>query len=94
MEGEIPLSIKNAEVERLVAELAGLEGVSKTEAIRRSLLDRRARLGGGSGRARRGERFLRYLREEVWPAVPPGELGCRLTSREQDELLGYGPEGV
>ena len=90
----MPLSIKNPEVERLAAELAGLEGASKTEAIRRALVDRRARLGQGIGRARRGERFLRYLREEVWPAAPPGELGRRLTSKEEDELLGYGPEGV
>jgi antitoxin VapB len=90
----MPLSIKNPEVERLAAELARLEGVSRTEAIRRALLDRRARLDQGMGRGRRGEVFLRYLREEVWPAAPPGELGRRLTSREQDELLGYGPEGV
>ena len=90
----MPLNIKNPEVERLTAEVAGLEGTTKTEAIRRALLDRRARLGQGARRERRGERFLRYLRDEVWPAAPVGTLGHRLPRDEEDEILGYGPEGV
>jgi hypothetical protein len=38
------LNIKNAEVERLAAEVAGLANESKTEAIRRALADRKERL--------------------------------------------------
>jgi antitoxin VapB len=90
----MPLSIKNPEVERLAAELAGLEGASKTEAVRRALLDRRRRLGEGIRPARRGERFLRYLRDEVWPTAPTDALDRRLTTAEEEEILGYGPEGV
>jgi antitoxin VapB len=40
----VPLNIKNAEVETLVAEVARLAGESKTEAVRRALEERRARL--------------------------------------------------
>jgi len=38
--------------------------------------------------------MLRYLEREVWPAVPKKVLGRRLTRREEDRVLGYGPEGV
>ena len=37
---------------------------------------------------------LRYLEREVWPSVPKGVLGRRLTRREEDQILGYGPEGA
>ncbi|MSO83388.1 MAG: PSK operon transcription factor, partial [Acidobacteria bacterium] len=40
------LNLKNPEVERLAAEVARLTGESKTEAIRRSLEERRQRLKG------------------------------------------------
>lgn len=40
----MPLNIKNAEVERLVAEVADLTGESKTEAVRRAMTDRLRRL--------------------------------------------------
>ena len=42
----------------------------------------------------RGNSFLRYLEEEVWPKVPTDQLGRRLSREEEDEILGYGPEGV
>ncbi|HVR96635.1 MAG TPA: hypothetical protein VMW27_08480 [Thermoanaerobaculia bacterium] len=41
-----------------------------------------------------GSDFLRYLAEEVWPKAPPDQLDCQLSSEEEDEILGYGPEGV
>jgi antitoxin VapB len=37
---------------------------------------------------------LQYLEREVWPSVPKGALGRRLTRREEDRILGYGPEGT
>jgi hypothetical protein len=37
---------------------------------------------------------LRYLEREVWPSVPKGVLGRRLTRREEDQILGYSPEGA
>ena len=38
------LNIKNSEVERLATEVAAMMGETKTEAIRRALLERRRRL--------------------------------------------------
>jgi len=39
------LNIKNIEVERLAAQIAEITGETKTEAIRRALLERKDRLG-------------------------------------------------
>ena len=89
----MPLNIKNAEVERLAAEVARLTGESKTEAIRRALDERRSRLKHKSA-GRRRERVLRLLEQKVWPTLPDGERGRRLTRAEEDEILGYGPGGV
>jgi antitoxin VapB len=86
------LNIKNAEVERLASEVAGLAHETKTEAIRRALLERRARLLARAGTS--GRKSLReYLEQDVWPLIPPGELGRVLSREEEDQILGYGPNG-
>ena len=87
------LNLKNAEVERLAAEVARLTGESKTEAIRRALEERRQRLTGPS-RARRRARVLAFLQKNVWPSIPKAQRGRRLTRKEEDDILGYGPEGA
>jgi antitoxin VapB len=87
------LNLKNAEVERLAADVARLTGESKTEAIRKALEERKRRLKAVSTPDRRA-RVLRFLEKKVWPTVPAGELGRRLTRAEEDEILGLGPEGV
>ena len=88
------LNLKTAEVERLAAEVARLSGESKTEAVRRALLERRQRLVYRLGTTDREARVRRFLEREVWPHVPEDQRGRRLTRREEDEILGYGPEGV
>jgi antitoxin VapB len=90
----VALNIKNPEVERLAAEAARLTGESKTESIRRALEDRVARLRLRVVSRDREADVLRYLEREVWPLVPKRILGRRLTRREEDRILGYGPEGV
>jgi antitoxin VapB len=87
------LNLKNAAVERLAAEVAKLTGESKTEAIRRALEERRRRLMGASADQRRA-RVVRFLEKSVWPTLPKGERGRRLTREEEDDILGYGPAGV
>jgi antitoxin VapB len=87
------LNLKNADVERLAAEVARLTGESKTEAVRRALEERRQRLKGSST-ARRRARVLAFLRADVWPSIPKARRGRRLTRREEDAILGYGPEGA
>lgn len=88
------LNIKNQEVERLVREVVGLTGETKTEAILRSLKERRERLAFGLVGEARANRLQRFLETEVWPKVPDTERGKRLTRVEEDELLGYGADGV
>lgn len=87
------LNIKNAEVERLATEVSDLTGESKTEAIRKALVERRERLEllGGVDRT---EELMQWLREEVWPQIPADQLGRPLTPQEEAEILGYGPDGV
>jgi antitoxin VapB len=87
------MNLKNAEVERLAAEVARLTGESKTEAIRRALEERRRRLKRPVAADRR-DRILRFLQSRVWPLIPKKQLGRRLTRQEEDAILGYGPEGV
>jgi antitoxin VapB len=87
------LNIKNGEVERLAEEIAAVTGESKTEAIRRALLERKQRLATPS-RAIRAKRLKRFLEREVWPLVPAKRRAKRLTRKEEDAILGYGPDGV
>ena len=87
------LNLKNDEVERLAAEVARMTGESKTEAIRRALLERQERLRGRSVEQRR-DRILKFLEKKVWPTLPEGEWGRRLTHAEEDEILGFGPNGM
>jgi len=89
----MPLNIKNAEVERLAAEVSKLTGESKTEAIRKALQERRHRLKGASVASRRA-RVVKVLETRIWPAIPKDQLGRRLTREEEDAILGYGPTGV
>jgi antitoxin VapB len=87
------LNLKNAAVERLAGEVARLTGESKTEAIRRALEERRRRLKGPSIEQRRA-RVIGLLEKKVWPTLPEGERGRRLTRAEEDDILGFGPDGV
>lgn len=88
------LSIKNRSVESLAAEVAAMAGENKTEAVRKALEERRDRLRLRRAAGGKGERLRRFLESEVWPRVPARELGRRLTRAEEDEILGFGPEGL
>jgi antitoxin VapB len=86
------LTLKNPEVERLAEELARLTGETKTEAIRKALLERKERLALVQHPNK--EDILEFLEREVWPKLPPGSLGKAPSKVEQEEILGFGPEGV
>ncbi len=87
------LNIKNPEVERLVADVAALTGESKTEAIRKALEERKSRLSLNVVENRR-EHLWRFLEEEIWVDLPGDVRGKGISQEEQDEILGYGPDGV
>ena len=94
METEVALNIKNRETEELAAEVARMTGESKTEAIRRSLADRRERLERDRDEPDREERIRRFLAEEIWAVVPPEVLGKSISKQELEEILGYDEDGV
>jgi antitoxin VapB len=88
------LNIKNPTVERLAEEVAQLTGESKTEAIRKALEERLARLRFRLSGDDREKRLCRFLEQEVWPLVPADQLGKKLSRDEEDIILDYGPAGV
>ena len=88
------LNIKNPVVERLADEVARLAGENKTEAIRKALEERRARLTFRVVDDNREARLRRFLEQELWPIVPKDQLGKQLSRDEEEAMLGYGAEGV
>lgn len=87
------LNIKNAEVELLATEVARMAKESKTEAIRKALEERKLRLCVRSTPEAKAQQIKKFLETEVWPHVPKNILGKRITKREREEILGYGPNG-
>lgn len=89
----MPLNIKNVEVETLIDEVVALTGESKTEAVKKALLERKAKLDLTSNKPK-AQRLLAFLKNEVWPHLPDELRSKGISQEEQDEILGYGPDGV
>lgn len=87
------LNLNNLEVDALAAEVAELAGESKTEAVRKALLERKARLLSLSNTRNRSQRAAVIL-EQFRATLSPKLLGVRLSRKEEDEILGFGPGGV
>ncbi|MCC6363717.1 MAG: type II toxin-antitoxin system VapB family antitoxin [Bryobacterales bacterium] len=86
------LHIQDPEVERLAEEVAALARETRDEAVRKALEERKVRLETkGESKAVRLEHFLRT---EVWPTIPSGVRGKRISKEEEEEILGFGPNGV
>jgi len=88
------LNIKNPEVEKLAAEVAQLAQETKTEAIRKALLERRAQLSAQGGRRLNAKELMHWLETEAWPKIPEDLRGKPISKAEREEILGYGPDGV
>jgi antitoxin VapB len=76
----------------LVAEVAAATGESKTEAIRKAMLDRKEKLALPSVEER-ARAIMERMDRELYPLIPEERRGKPLTQEEQDEILGYGPDG-
>jgi len=88
------MNIKDPEAERLAAEVAELTGDTKTGAVREALRLRRDQLVAQDNAELRLKRMRRVLEEEIWPLIPPEELGKPIPKDEWEEILGFGPGGV
>jgi antitoxin VapB len=86
--------IKDTETEKLAAEVAEMTGVTKTEAVREALREKKERLELRSSREERPRSMQEWLEREIWPRIPEDERGRPLTKKEVEDLLGFGPEGV
>ena len=87
------LNIKNSEVEHLVEEVSAITGESKTEAVRQALRERKERLAFRMTSVGRKVRLAHYLEHELWPVIPPEQLGHRLSRKEEDAILGFKENG-
>lgn len=87
------LNIKNKEVEQLAAEVSKLTGESKVEAIKLALAERKLRLEADMMRPKR-ERVYSFLIDRVWCRIPEDILGGSVSTNDNADILGFGPEGV
>jgi antitoxin VapB len=86
------LNIKNAEVERLATEVAEMAQETKTEAIRKALIERKISLTRDHPSKTKKD-LQAFLERHVWPFVPPEARGKTITKEEEEEILGIGPNG-
>ncbi len=80
------LNIRNPEAEQLAAELAGMTGESKTEAVTKALRDRLVRV--------RRERTVRRLADELEEIAEHCANLPVLDGRRAEEILGYDEVGL
>jgi antitoxin VapB len=90
----VALNIKDPETERLAAEVAALTGTTKTGAVRYALRQVLQAQSHASSVRQREERLTRFLEEEIWPLVPPDQLGKPVSKAEREEILGFGEHGA
>jgi len=69
--------------------VAALAGETKTGAVRQALRERRERLLLARGGGDRADRVAAFLARRIPHGVPGGA-----PSKEEERILGYGPEGV
>ena len=88
------LTIKNPEVERLAEEVARLTGQNKTQTVRQALEEKRDRLSLRESHAARTSQRRRFLEREIWADIPAELLDKPHDDAFDDDILGYGPDGV
>jgi hypothetical protein len=80
----MPITIDDPELEQFIRELAEEKEVDDVGAVRALVLKYR-------DVQRRKALVMEWLRNDVWPYIPPEHLGKPITREEKAILLGYGP---
>ena len=75
------LNIKKPEIERLASEVAKPAKETKTFEVR-------------NGRASKRKRIETLLRDRIWPSIPADVLGTSISKEDEEQILGYGANGV
>ena len=84
------IKYKKLEVDKLATELSDLTGESKTEVIRRALLELKVSMSFRVAKIDRRTRMQEFLEKEVWAKLPKKVLGKKISTKEMDTILGYG----
>lgn len=69
-------------------------GETEQDAIHRAVEERYRRLTGPATPSERRQNVPNMLESSVWGHIPKDQLGRALSREEEDEIRGYGPEGV
>ncbi len=40
-----------------------------------------------------GQSLHLFLEQQIWPLIPADVIGTTITREQEDQILGYGPEG-
>jgi hypothetical protein len=81
----MPITINDPELEQFIRELADEKEVDDVAAIRALVVKYREV-------ERKKAAVMEWLRNDVWPYIPPEHLGKPITREEKAVLLGYGPD--
>lgn len=81
------------QVTTLIQQIGALTGEPKEQVVLRALEERFARLTGPTSAEERRRRVFNGLDTSLWSNRRPTAVGA-LTKDDEDEALGYGPEGV
>lgn len=78
----------------IAAEIAALTGESTEIVILHALQESLRRLTAPTSSSERARRILTILETSLWQNTSESRLGQSITREREDEILGYGPEGV
>ena len=89
-----PLEELRFKARLLIKDLTELTGEPEEIAVLRALEERLRRLTAPTSPTERANRILAILDSSLWQNTPASRLGTSTTREQQDQVLGYGPEGV
>ena len=76
------LDIKNSDVEKLAGEVAALMGVTKTEAVRQALEEKKRQVI----KTDRWEKLRNLLDQKIWPSIAIDEIAGQLSELKASAL--------
>jgi len=91
---DAPIPDPQFQARLLVKEIGALTGEPKNIVILRALEERLPQAHSPVTATERAQRILNVLETSLWQNTSPSKLGGSIPREREDEILGYGPEGV